>query len=265
MNLRYGLTFVNGAVLLFAILCSCGKSSHEDQSTDHPSIEIEIDSASYKFAKNSIDEEVERVKVNRNIRMTSFDSTKRMPLFTYEYFLDNEQFSVEDFFTEVDSNNIEHFTRTMDRRVVENSEDDEDTLVFSENGDRIHSQYEFVTKLSAYTRDYIASRIFEIDHIDLHYSPHNVLYLSLGSSITGKMNAQVYNNQTGEKITSYQRDGFDGSFYLGNGIINKFNYSDVDNLNDTEKIRVVVMIDDQFCFTEFETKDIIEQEQVTTL
>ncbi len=252
-----------GAFLLLFLICSCDKSNSKNDTEEGLQLsEVEVDSSAYKYVKSFVAEQRERAKFIGQTSIRSFDTTKRVPILTYEFFIDNQELSVEDFFIEVDSANIKHLTRTMDRREVKTTEE-EDTLVFSENGDRIH--YELATKINAYSQEYINARLFDIDHVDLHYSKHDVLYLSLGSSITGAMSTQIYDFDSGGHITSFGNNEYDGSYYIGNGIISNLNNLKYDNLDDIDKIRVVIMIDDKFCFREFETKDIIEQEEVSTL
>ncbi len=256
--------------IVIMVLGACENSNKIQHNSDEHSLEIDVDSAAYHFVDDFIQEERVRASSRKKnpMRFRGFDSTYAPPIFIQEYFLDNDTLSEEDFFNDIDAANIKHFTKTSERRILKKPNDDKDRHVFSENGDEISSklqkgneirpQYEFVSKINAYTNSFVDSRLIDIDHVDLHYSKHNVLYLSLGSSLTGDMNSQVYNCKTGEQITSYQNNIFNGSYYMGNGIINKFNFSDVNNLKDTEKIRVVTMIDDQFSFREFDLKEISE-------
>lgn len=250
-----------GLMLHIVCLSSCGKVGQIKQTLKKGANQIEIDSASYKFVRNFIHEEKERAKSRSKRKVMNFDTTRPPPLFSYEYFINNEKLSIDEFFEKVDSAYIVHCIRAMDRRKVETSEDNEETLVFSENGHRIFSEYELVTQVNAYSNDFILSRRTDIDHLELHYSKHNVLYLSLGSTLSGYMNAQIYSLKTGEHITSYTSNAFDGSFYIGNGInVNADN--GLSPLEKSKKVRVVVMIDDLFSFREFETVDIIEEKDL---
>ncbi len=262
MNLRQILLIVSATAMMFITLSSCHKSGKETANSDDPAVAVAIDSAAYKYAKAFIEQQKERLNSSNRMSIRSFDTTRKVPILTYEYFIDNQELSDEDFFREVDSVNIKHLTRIMDRRKVNATEEDEDTLVFSENGDRIFPQYELVTKLSAFSYDYVEARLFDIDHVDLHYTMYDVLYLSLGSSETGAMSTQVYDSKTGGHITSFSNNQYNGSYYIGNGIIKNMNNLNFENLDDIEKVRVVTMIDDQFSFREFETKDIISDKEL---
>ena len=230
--------------------------------------EIKIDSASFKYVKTFIEEERERIKSSEEnvVRIKSFDSSYIPPVFTYQYLLDNDSLPADVFFQEVDIGNIKHFTKTMDWVEIKEDIQDEETTVFSENGDVIKQRFNIITKIKAYSNKFVDANQFDIDHVDLHYSKHNVLYLSLGSSMTGAMNTQIYDCNSGGQITSFGDVAYDGSYYIGNGIIKNINNLKYDNLNDINKLRAVIMIDDKFCFREFETKDIIEeQKEVSTL
>lgn len=267
MNLSKFYLSLYGALLMLILLCSCSKPDKDLHSQDDQSLQLEIDSASYKYVQSFIKKEQQRVKHAKAYpkRITSFDTTMRDPVFVFEYFFDRDTLSSKDFFKKADNVNVKHFTKTMGRRISKTPEHNENTAVFNENGDEVKPQFDFVTKVHAFSSDYVAARIMDIDHVELYYSKHNVLYLSIGSYVTGYMSAHVYDSKTGEHITSYQEPNFDGSYYSGNGVINTLNYSDVENLEKTESIRVVIMIDDKFCFREFAIKDIIEKEQEATL
>lgn len=248
--------YLIGILLSLALCYSCKNSDVNPHSLTDESIEINIDSATHKYVKNFIKKEKESISLNKGVNI------KNSYLFSYQYFFDNEEISNERFFEIIEKSSIKHITKTIGWQVANNKKQKPDKLTVSDNRVQIIQQRESIIKLSAYSQNYVSTRLIEIDHLDIHYSKHNVLYLSLGSSKTGKLNIQVYNYETGEIITAYYKDDFNGSYYIGNGIRKRSNSTDTNHLNGTNKIRVVTMIDDQFSFKEFDMENIVEEEQL---
>jgi len=246
--------FLNGILPLLVLLYSCKNSDVNQLSITDESIEINIDSVTHKYVENFIKKEKELISLNKRVNI------KNSYLFSYKYFFDNKEISNERFFEIIEKTSIKHITKTIGWQVANNKKQKPDKLTVSENRDQIIQQRESLIKLSAYSQNFVASRLIEIDHLDIHYSKYNVLYLSLGSSITGKLNVQVYNYETGEVITAYYENDFKGSYYIGNGIRKRSNSTDTNHLNGTNKIRVVTMIDDQFSFQEFDMESIVEEQ-----
>ncbi len=244
-------------LLCFSIVCittsSCNKNSDNHEKSNNHIEELVIDTASYRYVSTVIRKEKERAqeaKVNA-VRVRSFDSTYTAPTFLYEYFLDHDSLSEKDFFIELESANIKHFTKTLDWKPIEPMTDE---------SPKTRGSFEVTRIINAYSNNYISSRMVELEHVDLHFSKYDVLYLSLGSSITGDMNAQVYDYDTGDQITSFHSNRFDGSYYIGNGLSDDtFDGSSLHK--GIEKIRVVIKIDDQFCFREFKVEDIVADEE----
>ena len=227
---------------------SCSKSSKTDR-INEDTHELEVDSAATKYVDGILQD---FLKEERNLSIQPINKKgeiegRSRQRFLHEYFLDNQALSKDSFKIVMSNMSIEHVTRD-----IKSSRHDS---IQGRASKQVN--HDIIFSLNAYSSTFIKERMFKVDYAELHFSDSNVLYLSLSTPQTGNMNTVLYDVDTGEKITTYHANAFDGNYYIGNGIVKDI-FDGIDNLNNTKRIRAVIMIDDQFCIKEFDVKDITD-------
>lgn len=243
-NFNYVLSHINrlffcAIIFSFFITSACKQSEQMGTDVTTSVDQTPNDSARVKYITASIDDflkEESRLSLN-SINDDGKVGGRVRQKFHYEYFIDNHSLSRDSFIYTMSEVPLGHVTRDL-RMAHEDS-----TKVQSSQ----MNSHDIIFTLRAYSEAYINQRTFEIEFAELHYTDIEVLFLSLSTERTGMMQTLLLDNETGKKITQYQDDDFDGSFYLGNG---------VDSLGNTQTIGATIVIDNQFAFKEFDVRDI---------